>query len=298
MTELEAKCWQKSAIENHEQDSSGTVLSFTGQSTAAISLPDALESLSYARRDGSIVNRWTPAEVARYKDGFIAMGGDRDCECGNIAKDYVRTRSDLQVREFGLGYLEPYEIASAPEIYVRDGRRLCNILNVTGAERTQLVETKLRANERSLTIDHMRYGPPTATEPPVPPRLVLRAEGALEAPAATDDEVRGLGYEIVTGDDGTTYYLDHGKNVAHRTRPTVRAAPLSGTFGVAPTARVSVDGDEEEAESEDDDDFFIGGSDDDEADVSASPRPAPKRKAEAALAGAPKKMKLDEPAAA
>ena len=77
------------------------------------------------------------------------------------------------------------------------------------------------------------------------------------------------------------------------------AAPLSGAFGVAPTARVSVDGDEEEeAESEDDDDFFIGGSDDDEADVSASPRPAPKRRAEAALAGAPKLMKLDEPAAA
>ena len=300
MTELEANCWTKSAIETHEQDSSDTVpLLFTDQSTAAISLPDAPESLSYARRDGSIVNRWTPAEIARYMDGFIAMGGDRDCECGNIAKDYVRTRSDLQVREFGHRYLEPLEIASAPEIYVWDGRSLCNILSVTGAERTQLVEMKLRANERSLAIDHMRWRPPTATEPPVPPRLVLRAEGALEAPAATDDELRGLGYEIVTGDDGTTYYLDHGKNVAHRTRPTVPAAPLSGAFGAAPTARVSVNGDdEEEAESEDDDDFFIGGSDDDEADVSASPRPAPKRKAEAALAGAPKKTKLDEPAAA
>ena len=48
---------------------------------------------------------------------------------------------------------------------------------------------------------------------------------------ATDDELRGAGYEIVQGGDGTTYFLNHVKNVALRSRPTAPVAPLPGAFG-------------------------------------------------------------------
>ena len=48
---------------------------------------------------------------------------------------------------------------------------------------------------------------------------------------ATDDELRDAGYEIVKGDGRTTYFLDHVKNVALRSRPTSPVAALPGAFG-------------------------------------------------------------------